>query len=142
MRHLGVDFGLKRVGLAVSDPSGSMAFPLRVIERTTKDRLFAELLDVIEREGVEMIVLGLPAPPPGAEDGGEESLTARQIRNFAESLARRTSVPIAFENESYTSVAAEAQLREAGLRGAKLKKALDAQAAALILTAYLERLTR
>ncbi len=134
MKHLGIDFGLKRVGLAVSDPSGGMSFPLGTLERTTRERLFAELLEVIEREGVERIVIGLPVTPDG-----EDSLTARQARNFAASLGRRTEVPIVFADESYSSAAAEAQLREAGLCGAKLKRALDAQAAALILTDYLGR---
>ncbi len=148
MKHLGLDFGLKRLGLAISDPSGAMAFPLGVIERTTRERLFAELLEIIEREGVERIVLGLPRAPLTYADGGDadceesECLTARQVRNFAESLARRTATPIVFEDESFTSAAAEAQLREAGLRGKKLKSALDAQAAVLILSAYLARQTR
>ena len=134
MKHLGIDFGLKRVGLAVSDPSGRMSFPLCMVERTTRERLFAELLEVIEREGVERIVIGLPVTPDGVD-----SLTARQAKNFAASLGRRTAVPIDFADESYSSAAAEAQLREAGLRGDKLKRALDAQAAVQILNGYLGR---
>lgn len=137
MKHLAIDFGLKRVGLAVSDPSGAMAFPLCVLARTTRDRLFADLLEVIEGEGVERIVVGLPLAP----DGGD-CLTARQARNFAASLGRRTTVPIEFIDESYSSAAAEAQLREAGLRGEKLRRALDAQAAAQILNSFLERQAR
>ena len=111
-----------------------MAFPLAVIERSTREALFTELLAVMEREGVEVVVVGLPVEP-----GGGEGLTARQARNFAASLGRRVAVPIVFADESHSSTLAEAQLREAGLRGPRLKKALDAQAAAVILEGHLQR---
>lgn len=133
MRVLGVDFGLKRVGLAVTDPEGRMAFPLKTIERTTRKELFAGMLDLIESENISKVVVGLPLDLEGGE-----TLSTRQAVNFAESLARRAGVPVVFADERLTSVEAEERLREAGVSGKKLKKVLDSQAAVLILESYLE----
>lgn len=132
MRTLGIDFGLKRVGLAVTDPIGMMAFPRPAIERTTKDQLFADLLTLIESEGIERIVVGLPL----ALDGSDTE-TTRQTRNFAERLGRRTPLPIEFMDERLTSAEAEGLLKEAGLCGKKRKARLDSQAAVIILEAWL-----
>ena len=132
MKFLGIDFGLKRVGLAVTDPGGSMVFPLATLERTSRDALFAELLAVIAREGVEAVVVGYPAPP----DGGE-SLTARQAANFARSLARRTPLPVSLMDETLSSQAAEEDLAQAGVKAGRRKQVLDQQAAVRILESYL-----
>lgn len=133
MRALGIDFGTRRVGLALSDPTGTLASPYRTLERTTRQALFDDILAVVKREGVQMIVVGLPY---GMD--GQETLTTRQARNFAESLGRRTDVPIEFMDERLTSVEAEKELKSAGLRREKLKLALDAQAATVILRTWLE----
>ena len=135
MRVLGVDFGIKRVGLALSDPDGSMAFPLKTVERTEKggrDALFAELLDVVASEGVETVVVGWPAPAEG-----RDSLTARQASNFAASLARRVSVPVKLMDETLSSEEALDDLRAAGVKQSRRKAALDQQAAVLILKSFL-----
>ncbi|WP_022660711.1 Holliday junction resolvase RuvX [Paucidesulfovibrio longus] len=132
MRTLGIDFGLKRVGLAVTDPYGMMAFPRPALERTTKDRLFADLLALIEADRIERIVVGLPL----ALDGSDTE-TTRQARNFAERLGRRTPLPIEFMDERLTSAEAEGLLKEAGLCGKKRKTRLDSQAAVIILEAWL-----
>jgi len=93
MRTLGIDFGTKRVGLAITDPEGRMAFARKSIERTTRDALFEALVALIEAEGVQAVVVGLPLTLEG-----EDSLTTRQARNFAESLGRRVSCPIHLED--------------------------------------------
>ncbi|WP_027177952.1 Holliday junction resolvase RuvX [Maridesulfovibrio bastinii] len=133
MKNLGIDFGLKRVGLAISDTEGIFAFPLKVIERTTRDALFTELLEIIEREKVENIVLGLPLSLEG-----EDTLTTRQVRNFAKSLERRTEIPIHLVDERFSSITAEEELKEAGRWNSKTKKNLDSQAATVILRTWLE----
>jgi putative Holliday junction resolvase len=135
MRILGIDFGLARVGLAVTDPDGRVAFPVKTITRTTKKALFDELSAVIAARGVEKIVVGLPRPPDGAP--GREAETVRQIENFVESLARRTPVPIELVDETLSSAQAEEDLRAAGLSGKRLREALDAQAAVRIVDTYL-----
>jgi len=136
MKTLGIDFGLKRVGLAVSDPAGSMAFPYKTIERTEqggKNALFAELVSIVESEGIEDIVVGWPAPAEG-----RDSLTARQASNFAASLARRVSVPVKLMDETLSSEAAMDQLLDAGVKKGRRKGVLDQQAAVLILGSYLD----
>ncbi len=133
MRALGIDFGLKRVGLALSDPDGRMALPHAVLERSTRDKIFADIVSVIESRGVQAVVVGLPL----ALDG-EETLTTRQARNFAQSLARRTAVPVHLMDERLSSAEAEARLKEAGLCPKKRKSRLDSQAACLILQAWLD----
>ncbi|MGE4290839.1 MAG: Holliday junction resolvase RuvX [Desulfovibrio sp.] len=132
MKSLGIDFGLRRVGLAVTDPDGMMAFPRPALERTTKDQLFADLLALIDTEDIGQIVVGLPL----ALDG-EDTETTRQVRNFAERLGRRTPLPIEFMDERLTSAEAEGLLKEAGLCGKKRKARLDSQAAVIILEAWL-----
>ena len=133
MRVLAVDFGLKRVGLAVCDPQGILASPLPALHRDGRDQFFADLLAVIAAQGVQAVVVGLPL----ALDGSE-TLTTRQARNFAESLRRRLTIPVHFEDERLTSAAAE-ELKEAGLCARKRKEHLDSQAAVQILRSWLDR---
>ena len=135
MARLGIDFGTKRVGLAISDPDGRLAFPRPAIERTersTREALFEALVGLIKAEGVAEVVVGLPLTLEGGE-----SLTTRQARNFAESLARRVSCPVQLMDERLSSVAAEEQLKEAGLCSRKRKERLDSQAAVQILESWL-----
>lgn len=133
MRALGIDFGLKRVGLAVSDRTATLVSPLKTIERTTRDKLFDELAEILQKEAVEVIVVGLPLSLDG-----EDTLTTRQARNFAESLGRRTDLPIHLMDERLTSAQAEEELNAANVRGKKRKLALDSQAAVVILRSWLE----
>ncbi len=135
MTILSIDFGVKRLGLAVSNPENTMAFPLCTIERTTRDALFEQLLALLEEKAVERIVIGLPKHLDGSD-----SLTTRQVRNFAASLARRTDIPFEFMDEALSSAQAEALLDTAGVRGQKRKRVLDQQAAVLILESYLTSL--
>ncbi len=134
MRTLGIDFGTKRVGLAITDPEGRMAFARKSIERTTRDALFETLVALVEAEGVGAIVVGLPLTLEGGD-----SLTTRQARNFAESLGRRVACPIHLVDERLSSAAAEEQLKEAGLCSRKRKEKLDSQAAVQILEAWIAR---
>ncbi len=133
MRLMGIDFGTKRVGLALSDGQGLLAHPYATLTRSTRERLFADLLAIIARENVQAVVLGLPL---GLD--GQETETTRQVRNFAASLKRRVSIPIYFQNEALSSQYAQEQLRQAGRRGQKQRMVLDQQAAVLILNDYLE----
>lgn len=135
MKFLAIDFGIKRVGLALSDPGCRLAFPLKTVYKTSQDKLFAELSQVIAEHGVQGIVLGLPEGPVAAD--GEEALIVRQVCNFAKRLKRQCALPIYLVDEFYTSRDAEERLREAGLRGPRLKEVLDQQAAARILEAFI-----
>lgn len=130
MKILGIDYGQKRIGLAMAQ--GSMAFPFKTLEKSTRDRLFADLMAIIEGEGVEAIVLGLPLDMEGAE-----TLTTRQTLNFRDSLTRRTSLPIHLVNEALTSFDARERLREAGVPQRRHREMLDQMAAVCILETYL-----
>lgn len=130
MKLLGIDYGQKRVGLAMS--GGSLAFPYRTLARTTREKLFAELLDICAKENVTDIVLGLPLLTDG-----QDSLTTRQVRNFRDSLARRTALPIHLVNEVLTSSEARNRLREAGVSTRKSDGLLDQMAAVCILETFL-----
>jgi len=132
MRYLGIDFGLKRVGLAVTDPAGKLAFPLKTIYRTTRARFFEELLRIIETEGVQAIVLGMPL---ALEGGG--TLTARQVENFRQSLMRSSGLPVHLVNEALTSFEGKNILRQHKVLGQKQRQALDQLAAVLILETFL-----
>jgi len=134
-KTLCIDFGLKRVGLAVSDPGGSLAFALDTLpgpDQGGRDALFAALARVIGEQHAEEIVVGWPAP---AKD--RDSLTARQAANFAASLARRTPLPVKLMDETLSSEDALERLRQAGVKPGRIKELLDRQAAALILETYL-----
>ncbi len=132
MRYLGIDFGIKRMGLAVSGPSGSMAFPLKTIVRTTRSAMFEELLGLIREQNIEAIVLGIPL---GSE--GEENLTSTQVMNFKESLERRIDLPVYIINEAFTSAEAKAIMIERGVRENRERQNLDQVAAVLILESFL-----
>ncbi|MDO9584563.1 MAG: Holliday junction resolvase RuvX [Desulfomicrobium sp.] len=130
MKILGIDYGQKRIGLAMVQ--GTMAFPFKTLEKSTRDKLFTDLMAIIESEGVQAIVLGLPLDMEGAE-----TLTTRQTLNFRDSLARRTSLPIHLVNEALTSFDARERLREAGVPQHRHKEMLDQMAAVCILETYL-----
>jgi len=130
MKILGIDYGQKRIGLAMVQ--GTMAFPFKTLEKSTRDKLFTDLMAIIESEGVQAIVLGLPLDMEGAE-----TLTTRQTLNFRDSLARRTSLPIHLVNEALTSFDARERLREAGVPQHRHKQMLDQMAAVCILETYL-----
>lgn len=136
LKYLAIDFGTRRIGLAVSDPEARLAFPLKTVYKTTRDKLFAEILAVLEEYGVQGVVLGLPHGPVAAD--GQEALIVRQVMNFATRLKRRIQLPIHLVDEEFTSKEAEERLRQAGLHGKKLKEVLDQQAAARILEAFIQ----
>ncbi|WP_168732427.1 Holliday junction resolvase RuvX [Desulfovibrio desulfuricans] len=135
MKFVGVDYGLARTGLAVSDPEGRLAFPLetlRLADFADRKVFLAALAERIMQAGAEAVVMGLPLTLDG-----EESLTTRQIRNVTERLKRRVPLPFFFMMEALSSAEAWSDLREAGLKLSKRKAVLDQQAAVRILSSFL-----
>lgn len=132
MKYLAIDYGLKRVGIAVSDEGGAFAFPRCTLKRETKAAFFAELMALLEKERAEALVVGLPLLP----DGGE-CLTTKQVRHFIESLKRRTPLPVYWVDEVFSSAAAEEELFNFGLNYREVHKVVDQQAAVLILESFL-----
>jgi putative Holliday junction resolvase len=138
---LAVDFGLRRVGLAISDPTATLARPLRTID--TKGRnpveLVAEVIAMLvrEEEGLSLVVVGLPR----RLDGTPHDLTAR-VHTFAEALRSRIALPIVLRDERLTSHEAETRLAERYRDWRTRKSRLDAAAAAVILQEYLDDRSR
>ena len=137
MRALGIDYGKRRIGLAVSDPTGTIASPLETLQRRAGRRPPRTRLAEIAREhGVERVVLGLPLDPRG-----EETPWCAEIRDVGEGLSSRLNIPVEYVDERFTSARAERAVRSIGLRRSQReeKGRVDAAAAALILQAWLDR---
>lgn len=136
MRALGVDFGEVRVGLAISDETGTLASPLSTLRRRRGKRPPLKAMEELGRKhGVEAVVFGLPL-----ELDGSESVWTREVRQVGEALARRLDVPIHFVDERLTSVRAERLVRSSGLSRSRReeKERVDAGAAVLILQQWLD----
>jgi putative Holliday junction resolvase len=133
MRYLAVDFGLKRIGLAVSDASERMAFPLKTLYKSTNDQLFAELVAIIRDEGIGGLVVGVPR-----DLEGRTTMSTRQAENFASKLRSRTGLEVSLIDETLTSAVAEEKLKESGIAPDRRKACLDQQAAVEILNTFLQ----
>lgn len=135
-RILAVDYGERRIGLALSDPTATIASPLPTLKRRKGKRPpVAPIARLVEENAVEEIVVGLPLTLEG-----DDSDWTREVREFANALADRTSLPVALRDERLTSVRAERAVRSLGLSKEKReeKSRVDAAAAVLILQAYLD----
>jgi putative holliday junction resolvase len=135
-RVLGIDYGERRVGLAISDPTGIIAQPLPTLQRRKGKRPpVAQLARLAADNEVVSIVVGLPLTLDG-----DESDWTREVRAFGDALATRTGIPVAFIDERMTSVRAEQAVRSLGLRKQQRqeKERVDAAAAMLILQAFLD----
>ena len=135
-RVLGVDYGERRIGLAVSDPSGTIAQPLPTLTRRRGKRPPVQTVAGTALEWqAAAVVVGLPLTL-----AGDESDWTREARAFGEKVAERAGIPVHFVDERMTSVRAEHAVRSLGLRRVQRedKSRIDAAAAVLILQAYLD----
>lgn len=133
MRYLGVDYGSKKVGLALSDENGTMGFPYAIVQNTPS--LTDDLCERITAEKVSAVVIG------ESRDllGGENEVFAG-ARSLGDALHARLSVPVFYEPEMYTTaLARRAPERTLKTRSPRTHPLVDASAAALILTSYLSR---
>ena len=135
MRALGIDFGERRIGLALSDPEGRFALPYRVLERTSDHDAIAAIAAIAAEEGIARLVVGEPRRPA---DGAAGSAALR-VRRFAARLARRTGLAVEWVDESLTSRAAAERLREGGVGRRGRRQQLDAVAAQILLQEALDR---
>lgn len=133
MRYLGVDYGSKRVGLALSDDAGTMGFPHVILTNTP--RLVDEVCVLIAKENIGAVVIGESRTLAGGDNP-----IAVDARAFGELLNERSGTPVFYESEVFTSEEArQAPAKEMKSRSPKSRAAVDASAAALILTSYLSR---
>lgn len=129
MRYMGIDFGSKKVGIALSDESGAMGFPHSIIPND--GRLLRAVVALVKEKGVDRVVFG-----ESRMLSGKDNPLAQSARTFAEALTKETNIPISFESEVFTTQ--EARRDPEGVWQSKTGN-VDAQAAALILTSYLSR---
>jgi putative Holliday junction resolvase len=136
MRVLGLDLGEKRIGLAVSDDEGRIAFPAGFLERKGRRRDFAALRTLVRERGIESAVVGWPLHMSGRR--GPEAEAAER---FARELSLALEIPVELLDERWTSVAAERALQETGRRVKQRKGRgeVDAIAATLLLATHLDR---
>ena len=139
MRVLGIDYGARRIGLALSDSTATLASPWRLIERPPSDKeTLAQLLRAIEQlasedDGLAAVVVGWPR----RLDGSATSLTA-EVESLAKELGQRVQVPVILQDERLTSHEAEARLAVRERDWRRRKQKIDAAAAAVVLQDYLD----
>ena len=129
---LGIDLGRRRIGLALSDPTGTVALPAGVLESRGFARDVAAVHDWARERGVAEIVVGLPK-----HMSGREGVEANAARRFAAQLAQVSGLPVETLDERWTSVEAERALAGAPRRARQRKGAVDEAAATLLLRTFL-----
>lgn len=127
MRYLGIDYGTKRIGLALSDQVGDFSYPYLVLENKGIYRAAETIATLCTKEGVTQIVVG-----ESKDYKGKDNKIMTEVHQFMAELEEKTSLPIDLENETLTSAEAER------IQGPH--RLLDASAAAVILRTYLERI--
>jgi putative Holliday junction resolvase len=135
MRHLGLDVGDRRIGVAISDPEQILASPLSTIIRDDDDKAIDAIVALVDKYQIRSIIIGLPYSLDGSV--GKQ---ASKVKAFVDLLSKRTEVKIELRDERLSTVAVERLFGEAGLKSQKRKERRDAAAAAFILQGYLDSL--
>ncbi|NJC98588.1 MAG: Holliday junction resolvase RuvX [Anaerolineales bacterium] len=133
MRILAVDHGEKRIGLALSDPTATLASPLTVIKHVSRLMDAAQVANLASENGVGLIVIG-----QSFDEEGNPNLAGRRAAKFAEALREQTQIPIELFDESFSTRDARAAVIEMGVSRRKRAGHHDALAAVMILRSYLE----
>lgn len=134
-RTIAFDYGERRIGVAVSDPTRTIATPIATLQRRAGKRPpWAEITQLIQQQEADEAVIGLPL-----DLAGEEGAWAAEVRTFGDDLARRTGLPVHWMDERMSSVRAERSIRGMGLKKSdrEQKGRIDAGAAAVILEGFL-----
>ncbi len=137
MKYLGIDYGTKRIGIATSSEDGAFSFPHSVLEN--KGDVMSGLIEIIKKENIQAIVVGL-----SVDTNGEENPVNEKIKKFAESLGEKSGLPVKYERETWSSVEAVRSLDGKNVFNARKTKRedvrdIDAKAAQIILARFLER---
>jgi putative holliday junction resolvase len=132
-RVLGIDFGTRRIGAAVSDPRRKIATPLEVYERKDPAQDSRHYRKVVEENDVDLVVIGLPL-----HTSGQEGTSAKQARAWGLWIARETGLPVTYHDERYSTVDAEEKLIAAGIKRQGRKERRDMLAAQILLQHFLD----
>ena len=134
MRVLGLDLGSRRIGVAVSDPSGVLAFPREVLPRGRDHAVdHRAVAAIVEEVGAQRVIAGLPLSLDG-----REGPAARLVRQELGELADVLAVPVEAHDERFSTVSADRVLTEAGLKAPARRKVVDPVAAAVLLQSWLD----
>jgi putative Holliday junction resolvase len=133
MRILAVDHGEKRLGLALSDPTGTIAGPLKVIEHISRSTDATTVIALAQQHEANLIVIG-----QSLDDEGHPNPSGRRAARFAETLRKQTETPIILWDESLSTRDAQAARIEMGGARKKHKGHMDDLAAVIILQSYLD----
>lgn len=132
-RFLALDPGAKRIGVAISDPSGVVAQSLKFVEKTRGPGWATEVESLVAEYQVAEVIVGLPLNMDGSEGPA-----AAEVMRLVQVLRTRLKVPVKVWDERLTTVAAQRMFRETGVKMHRAKKRMDGVAAALILQGYLD----
>jgi len=133
-RYLGIDLGEKRVGIAISDPSGIIAQPLKTIPFQSQKQLLQEIRGLLKEYDIAKIVVGLPLTMKGTD-----SEKTREVRQFAEALSQSVSVPVHFMDERLTTIQAHSTMHQIGKKPSRHRERVDQLAAQFILQTFLDQ---
>jgi putative Holliday junction resolvase len=134
MRTLGIDYGERRVGVAISDPLGSIALGLCTLEVTSMEEAVAKVADICNERDVSTIVVGMPLNMDGSAGP-----MAQRVEAFFERLSNTVDAVVTTSDERLSSAAAERTLLDADMSRKKRKGVIDKLAAQVILQGYLDR---
>ena len=132
-RTLGIDFGSKRVGLALSDRLNLIASPYRTLDYVSEKELISQLKSIVYENNIEIFVLGLPINMKG-----EDTIQTKKVRNFKKLLSG-LGLPVIYEDERLSSISAKNSLVLQNIKTGHNKGAIDRTAAAIILQQYLDK---
>jgi len=136
MRILAIDYGSTRIGLALGDPTGTLARPLPFLPAKGDAKLAREIAELAKNQDVSLILLGLPRNMDGSS--GE---AATRVQAFAAILGQATAIPIKLIDERLSTVQASRQLQESGKNTRKQRGQIDSEAACVLLQGYLDSQT-
>ena len=135
-RFLGIDYGTVRIGLALSDPTGTLASPLPFLENQSPQQVTNALSELIQTHQIAGLVIGLPRNMDGTYGP-----SAQKVRDFIAQIQKSISLRITPIDERLTTAQASKQLSGIGLNQKQLRKKVDSSSACLILQQYLDRNT-
>ena len=132
-RLLAIDYGARRVGLALSDPLKMIASPYRTIINNNNTILIEEIETIIAAEDIELTIVGLPLGM-----AGQKTEQTKKVEEFVDKLTDR-GIIIKYEDERWSSVAAKRSMKEQNIKSGHNKDLVDQTAAAIFLQQYLDR---
>lgn len=133
MKILSIDYGDKRIGLAISDENEKLASRFLTLENISQKRSIAEIKKIILEKNIQKIIIGIPIGLKG------ESAQTQNIKEFSAKLSENINIPITGVNEVFTSKMAKENLLQTGVKSKDIRKVIDQEAARIILQDYLDR---